>query len=106
MTDKQKAAFLKREGWSYREWSCGHGWADPSRNYTWSLNMAYRRACRNKSQRDTRRLKAAGWEYRVLGDGKGNIYRDWCWSEKRDNGKCLFAKTRAEALKLLEAGNG
>lgn len=106
MTDKQKAAFLRSEGWkSGRLAYGGLYWGDPKEAGPWKaahpLDTAYRIASRRKSARETRRLKAAGFCF---------VEKD-CWVRmpfKVNIGRPVGIPgyTKSEALKLLEAGNG
>ena len=64
MTDKQKAAFLKSEGWKRRKDSEFGDmiWVDPlGRWERMNTASAFQAAHRRKSQRESRRLKAAGF---------------------------------------------
>jgi hypothetical protein len=91
ISDKQKAAFLKSEGW--RKGGQGdYEWGDPLAKWmSWrTLEGAYRLAHRRKSQRESRRLKAAGWVH--CGSG--------CWAHWKRRG--LWYRT--QALKTLDGG--
>lgn len=101
MTDKQKAAFLRSEGWKRYKVSDGtygiDGWRDTKEKHVLEslapLDMAYRLASRRKSARDRRRLVKAGyWACNEGGYHFGGLVST-----------CL---PKSEALKLLEAGNG
>lgn len=97
MTEKQMTQFLKAEGWGIHVHS-GFWW-DPVKNFSNPLNIetAYRIASRRKAQRDTRRLKAAGYEYGMcIAHGWGWFYSDL--SEKAGS----YIGTRAKALATLE----
>jgi hypothetical protein len=93
MTDKQKAAFLKSEGWKRRKDSEFGDmiWVDPlGRWERMNTPSAYEVAHRRKSQRESRRLKAAGWVH--CGSG--------CWAHWKRRG--LWYRT--QALKTLDGG--
>lgn len=60
MTDKQKAAFLRKEGWKLHGY---FSWTDPVSGLWIILPGAYRIASRRKSARDRRRLVKAGFEF-------------------------------------------
>lgn len=108
--DIEKA--LRAEGWKRSRLLSGY-WLDPrpfkdaitgikaARRHS-PLETAFSVAMRRKASRERAVLKKAGWEHRVLDDGEGNIYRDWCWSDGKDNGRCKFAYTRSEALQALK----
>jgi hypothetical protein len=105
-TTREKAAFLRAEGWKRSRRWFGF-WLDPypdavtgikkPRRYS-PLHSAFEIASRRKAQRETRRLKAAGWT-----------------REKRDQwirfadgfdfaglGKMCTVYTKSEALATLE----
>ena len=104
MNEKQKAAFLKREKWypAYCHKGC---WADPKDGMAMEFQAAYKFASRRKAARDARRLKKAGFEIRVLGDGRGNTYRDWYLQGTDTDATPFepgFAGTKSEALVTLK----
>jgi hypothetical protein len=104
MTQKQMAAFLRKEGWD-ESW-CKHAnkadWPDPmSRNemgyyHAWyTLEDAYRLARRRKAQREARRLKRAGYYFE---------YGQWWHGDHTLEchlGDYQQALTKAEALATL-----
>lgn len=64
MTEKQMIAFLRQEGWTKVEPAVGVVvWEDPrDTDECWQdLPDAFLIASRRKRERETRRLKAAGW---------------------------------------------
>lgn len=111
MTDSDKIRFLKSEGWLGKYLGgrlikildpiYGDSYRPEDRR---ALDKAVSIARRRKSARDTRRLKKTGFEIRILGDGRGNVYRDWYRqgtdsdAEPFDPG---FSGTKAEALATL-----
>ena len=99
MTDKQKAAFLKSEGWKRRKDSEFGDmiWVDPlGRWERMNTASAFQAAHRRKSQRESRRLKAAGCYWSPF----ANDTWDSGWF---DAGHNWIGKTKAEALSTLEA---
>lgn len=95
MTEKQKKAFLKAEGWkrisllplgsNQITWT----WQDPRDKTCWRLPIAFATASRRKRQREYRKLWGAGWLASRKYPG--------LWT----NGKGLYL-TRREALQTLE----
>jgi hypothetical protein len=71
MTQKQMAAFLRKEGWKPYKVSDGtygiDGWRDTKEKHVLEslapIELAYRLARRRKAQREGARLKRAGWRY-------------------------------------------
>lgn len=103
MSEQEKAAFLKAEGWKKHLQRTGIYWEDPvtpSNGPEWvqmcPFNEAYRLASRRKAQRETRQLKAAGFYFSPF----ANDTWDSGWF---DSGHNWMARTRAEAVKRLES---
>jgi hypothetical protein len=104
MNEKQKAAFLRSEGWKPYKVSDGtyglDGWRDTKEKHVLEslapLDMAYRIASRRRSQREARRLKAAGW--RACSDDRRMWY---LLAPALIHGADY--KSKSEALQLLEA---
>ena len=98
MTDKQKAAFLKREGWE-RHPLYRHLMGDPKgkKLFHWMyLHEAMPIASKRKAAREVRRLKAAGWRWHDCGPS-GFLNAGWKLNKKGFMGP----HTRAEALATL-----
>jgi hypothetical protein len=99
MKDKEKAAFLRAEGWfigpGYDPWLkgfkvCRGTMIDPVKKHLYGhglLDMCFQIAKRRKSQREARALRKAGWRR----SGKGWI-RPYTWS---------IPLTRSDALIVL-----
>jgi hypothetical protein len=99
MTDKEKARFLKSEGW-IKLLGFSEVWEDPCQvsDETWlSRDDAFKKATRRKSARDSRRLKAAGWIHGVLSAWNLHPRRTGWWHPKHPS-----YHTKAEALSTLE----
>lgn len=104
MTEKQKKAFLKAEGWRPYKVSDGtygiDGWRDTKEKHVLEslapIEFAYRIAYRRKRQREARKLKAAGWHWRCASRfhaaKAGYVHADY-------RGRY----TRQEALQTLDA---
>jgi hypothetical protein len=92
MNARQKAAFLRKEGWTSpeRDW-----WTHPTIEWFYSLDGAFKCASRRRSQRDTRRLKKAGFYY--------SDYADAIWEPGWFTADHQFVGPKSEALQLLEA---
>lgn len=97
MTDKQKAAFLRTEGWKKMRNSIY--WTGPSQQKGWDVLApfpdAYRIASRRKGARDHRRLVKAGFIYTTHYGWKRGP-RDGYLS----TGQGYFC-SKSEALKIL-----
>jgi hypothetical protein len=103
MTAKQKQAFIKSEGWTRSGVYPGF-FIDPLSGTRdgityWELDGAYTIARRRKSARDSRRLKAAGFEYL---SGKWWGPTSFPLGNEEWVGHQDYA-TKAEALSTLEA---
>lgn len=98
MSDKQKAVFLRLEGWKMHVYS-GFWW-DPNKYHSNPLNIedATRIASRRKAARDRARLKTAGfvcYGFEYPTDWQG-------WGRNTDG----FFGTKAEALATLDKRKG
>src|SRR5690242_12524505 len=101
MTDLEKRSFLEREGYPMY-----------ARLAKCVVDVTCRIISRRKAAGERRRLRKAGFEHRILGDGQGNEHRDWYRmgkDETKPHG--WFAGTRQEAIAYLDRigainGNG
>ena len=92
MTQKQRAAFLKRERFE----DVGDGWwKDTKTGMPWDAEKSVAIATRRKSARDTRRLKAAGWETVRYHNTNWPVW----WKKRGITTKWV---TKSEALRILE----
>lgn len=97
MTEKQKKAFLKAEGWKRCDIEFCSGWRDPVDQKCWTTESAYRIASRRKRQREARALRKAIWTYGDFQCFNDEPHAFGWWHPKHPS-----RHTRQEALQTLE----